>query len=225
MVTSTDTTTHTYATSGTYTPTVTETDAAGTSTTEVYTGQTASLNGSAAAEASASVVIATDDCDSQTSCAAEVTAPATPTSPQQTVDVQESAPGQSSQSLTVTTGPGPLDCVSKSFSAASDVTSYTSTFEPTSNVTVTDLIAGAHSTRNVKVCFEGSSPPPSYLKKCAKTSPVAPCETLAVVSGGVQATILVPAGDPRFRIDGVQTLTEDPELGFLQRGHREDDHH
>jgi hypothetical protein len=26
----------------------------------------------------------------------------------------------------------------------------------------------------------------------------------------VQATILVPGGDPRFRIDGVQTITENP---------------
>ncbi len=43
--TSTPTTTHTYATSGPFTATVTETDSAGTSTTQVFTGQTVSRNG------------------------------------------------------------------------------------------------------------------------------------------------------------------------------------
>ena len=38
----------------------------------------------------------------------------------------------------------------------------------------------------------------------------APCATLAVVPSGVEATIQVPGSDPRFRIDGVQTLTENP---------------
>jgi hypothetical protein len=54
----TPTTTHTYAGGGTYTATVTETDSAGTSTTQVFTGQTVSRNGGAAAQVSHTVVIA-----------------------------------------------------------------------------------------------------------------------------------------------------------------------
>jgi YVTN family beta-propeller protein len=50
--TSTPTTTHTYATPGPYTATVTETDSNGTSTTQVFTGQTMSNNGGPSAVAS-----------------------------------------------------------------------------------------------------------------------------------------------------------------------------
>jgi DNA-binding beta-propeller fold protein YncE len=48
---------HSYAVAGTYTATVTVTDAAGTSTTQVFTGQTMSRNGSSDAVASQSVTI------------------------------------------------------------------------------------------------------------------------------------------------------------------------
>ena len=135
--------------------------------------------------------------------------PATATSPQQTVTVDEAAPGSPSQTLSVTSGPGNLVCKGKHFMALNGVTSYDSTYTPTGNVTVTDVLAGVHSVRGIQICFEGPTPPPAYLKKCKKT-PVAPCETLTTVAGGVEATILVPAGDPRFRIDGVENLTEAP---------------
>jgi YVTN family beta-propeller protein len=49
VTTTTPTTTHTYTSTGNYTATVTETDSAGTSTTQVFTGQTMSLNGGASA--------------------------------------------------------------------------------------------------------------------------------------------------------------------------------
>ncbi len=207
-VTTTSSVAHTYASNGNYMASVTETDAAGASTTQDYTGQTASLEGSGAAEASAAVEIATTDCDDQTTCGAEVVSPGTANSPQQTVTVDEGAPGSSSQSLSVTSGPGDLACKGNHFMALDGVTSYDSTYTPTGNVTVTDVIA-VRSARGIQICFEGPAPPPKYLKKC-KTMPVAPCETLTTVPGGVEATILVPAGDPRFRVDGVETLTEAP---------------
>ncbi len=50
--TSAPTTSHTYATPGTFTATVTETDSAGTSTTQVFTGQTMSNDGGPSAVAS-----------------------------------------------------------------------------------------------------------------------------------------------------------------------------
>ncbi len=207
--TSIPTTTHTYASGGTYTATVTETDAAGTSTTQVFTGQTASLEGGPEAEASATVVIASADCSNQNSCTTSLTAPATQTAPAQTVTVQVPAPGQPSQALTVTSGPGALVCATKHFTLVSSVTSYATTFAPSSDVTVTDLIAGATSTHGVKICFQSISGSPSFLPTCSVHTP-APCVTLAVVAGGVEATISVPPGDPRFRVDGVATLIESP---------------
>ena len=55
--TSGPTTTHTYATPGPYKATVTETDSAGTSTTQVFTGQTMSNNGGPSAVASQSFTV------------------------------------------------------------------------------------------------------------------------------------------------------------------------
>ena len=211
----TDTTTvptdsHTYAGGGTYTTTVTETDAEGTSTTQSFTGQTVSQDGSTAAEASGAVVIATTDCSDQSSCSVALTTPATPQTPSQTIGVTAPAPGQPTQQLTATSGPGQLECTTKDFGVPGDVTSYGTTFTPTSNVTVTDTVAGTSSTSGIKVCFEGSSGAPKYLKKCNKNLTVLPCATVAPVVGGVQATIVVAPGDPRFRINGIATLVESP---------------
>jgi YVTN family beta-propeller protein len=55
--TSTPTTTHTYAVEGNYTATLTETDSAGTSTTQVFTGQTVSRNGGPGAQTTRSVTV------------------------------------------------------------------------------------------------------------------------------------------------------------------------
>jgi VCBS repeat-containing protein len=55
--TSADTVTHSYAVAGSYTATVTETDQAGTSTSQVFTGQTVSRNGSQIAVASQTVTV------------------------------------------------------------------------------------------------------------------------------------------------------------------------
>jgi YVTN family beta-propeller protein len=215
--TSSPTTTHTYGagvcagtmSSPACTATVTETDAAGASTTQVTTGQTVSLNGSGAAVASASVEIVTTDCTSDNTCEAAVAAPATSTSAAQSVTVSVPAAGSASGTLTVSSGPGQINCTAKGFKVVSDVTSYSSTFTPSTNVQVSDVISGVASTKKIKICFEGASPPPKFLKKCART-PVAPCATLVESGGNVDATILVPGNDPKFHIDGVETLTESP---------------
>ena len=56
-ITTTPTTTHAYMSAGTYTASVTETDSAGTSTSEVFTGQTMSNNGGPGAEATATLSV------------------------------------------------------------------------------------------------------------------------------------------------------------------------
>jgi YVTN family beta-propeller protein len=217
--TSTATTTHAYRVgvcAGTMaspacTATVTLTDAVGASTTQVFTGQTVGLNGSGEATASTNVVIAITSCTADNSCQAAVTAPATASAPAQTVTVTVPSAGSQAGTLTVSTGSGQLSCSAKGFKVvASNVTSYSSTFVPSTNVNVTDFIAGPTKTKGIKICFEGATQPPKYLKTCAAHNPVAPCATLAKVTEGVEASILVPGGDPRFRIDGVQTITENP---------------
>ena len=189
--------------------TVTETDAAGASTTQVTTGQTVSLDGSAAAVASTNVTIAVTDCTTDNSCQAAVTTTGTPMSPPQAVTVTVPAAGSQTGTLTVTSGAGQLNCSHKGFKVASAITSYSASFVPTGNVEVSDLITGPTKTNGIQICFQGPAPTPSFLKKCSARVP-APCATLAVVPTGVQATIEVPGSDPRFRIDGVQTLTENP---------------
>ncbi|MHB8264060.1 MAG: PKD domain-containing protein [Acidimicrobiales bacterium] len=57
ITTTSPTTSHVYASAGSYTATVTETDSAGTSTTQVFTGSTVSLNGGPSAMASQSVTV------------------------------------------------------------------------------------------------------------------------------------------------------------------------
>jgi YVTN family beta-propeller protein len=214
----TPTTTHSYATgvcagtvpSPSCDATVTETDADGTSTTQVTTGQTVSLDGSGAATASTTVTIAVADCTTDNTCQAAVTTAGTPMTPPQAVTVAVPAAGSQTGTLTVTSGAGQLNCSPKGFKVSSAITSYSASFTPVGNVDVSDLITGPTKTKGIQICFEGATPTPSYLKMCAKT-PVAPCATLAVVPTGVQATILVPGSDPRFRINGVQTLTENPK--------------
>ena len=55
--TTTPTTTHIYASAGTFRATVTEVSSAGTSTTKVFTGQTMSRNGGPSARATAAVAV------------------------------------------------------------------------------------------------------------------------------------------------------------------------
>ena len=61
--TSTPSVTHTYASAGNYTVMLTETDAAGTSTTQVFTGQTVSRNGGPSAQAAHTLQVATPPAD------------------------------------------------------------------------------------------------------------------------------------------------------------------
>jgi DNA-binding beta-propeller fold protein YncE len=68
-------TTHTYATSGSYTVTLTETDTAGTSTTQTFTGQTISRNGGPSAQTTQQVTINTAPQVTTQPTATTVTAP------------------------------------------------------------------------------------------------------------------------------------------------------
>jgi hypothetical protein len=67
-------------------------------------------------------------------------------------------------------------------------------------LTVTEILGPEPSVKGVKVCYAASSTATagSFLPKC-KPSKKAPClKSLVEQSGSVVATLLVPAGDPRF---------------------------
>ena len=99
-VTSVATDSHTYASSGTYTATVTETDAAGTSTTEISTGQQILRDGSPSAMASAHFTLS--------SCAGGCTP--TVTSPDGNATVAVTQESSTQGSLTLSVAPAILGC-------------------------------------------------------------------------------------------------------------------
>jgi hypothetical protein len=191
--TATPMTTHTYVNPGTFTATVTETDAVGTSTSQVFTGQTMSRNGGPGAQAAATFVV--KSCSSGTTCSATVTAPS------QTVMVTGTrTTGTATISLSVS--PETLACTAFSYRAPV-LTLTDSGLAPGSNVSVTDTVKSLPSVTGIHVCYQkvgASPPPPVLLGKCART-PVAPClKSLTEVRGSVKAVVLVPAGDPRVHV-------------------------
>jgi YVTN family beta-propeller protein len=219
QVSSSATTSHTYATSGSYVASVTETDTAGTSTTEVYTGHTASLNGGSGATASATVQIQVTDCSVTTNCTSgPVGVAATATTPAQTVTVTAPSSSLPGETLTVGNSPGLLECGGKGFQEVGNITSFNANFQPTGNVTLTDAIPSASAPAKVKVCFQGATGKPTDLKRCNPELTALPCANVgAGRGGGVLVTLVDSAGDPRFHVINVGVLEENP-TAFATKG-------
>jgi len=192
-VTTVATDSHAYASSGSYTATVTETTAAGTSTSEISTGQEILRNGNSAATSSAHFTLAA----CSTGCTPTVTSP----DGSATVAVTQNASTQGS--LTLSVAPAILGCT-KGFTEPSEVSTLTesSQYSSSSDIDVQVTETGLASTSGVRVCYQSGGPfppPPIFLKKCNSHHP-APCYVSIVPSGTdtVQATLAVPPGDPRF---------------------------
>ncbi len=191
------TVTHSYTAPGTYTASVTETDQAGTSTTQVFTGQTVSLNGGPGAVATAGFQVTA--CAPNTPCSASGATAANGSIPATTV----SATGTSTTtaSMTVDVAIGTLSC-GTSYDYPTAVSTLTeTTFTSSAPIHVREQLAGEPSTRSVKICYQPdipSPPPPVLLAQCPSPA-VAPCvKSLSESGGSVDARFLVPAGDPRF---------------------------
>ncbi len=206
QVTTTSTVSHTFAAYTTYTVSVTETDAAGTSTSQVFTGQTALRNGGPQAKASTSVVLKSQACVGK-SCAATVAVPATPTAPAQTVSVVATA-AATGGSLSVSTSQALLTCAVRGFQGLTTVNSYTPVhFTAKGYVHVVDVLKGVKTAAGVKVCFKSHGAlVAKYLAKCAVSA--APCISLVqVVATGVKVELTIPPGDPKWRVQlGTATL-------------------
>ena len=187
----TATTTHTYALPGTYTATVTETDTDGTSTTQVFTGQTVTDNGGPGAVASNTFTIVS--CTANSTCSASISTP----------DQSVSATGVSTTNTTLTLFDTvtTLDCGTKYDYPTTVSTLLESNFTSTSGLAVQVTQANETTTKGVKVCYQPaipSPPPPALLKKCSGHVP-APCYvSISESSGSVMTSLKVPAGDPRF---------------------------
>ena len=211
QVTTTPTVSHTYATYATYTVSVTETDAAGTSTSEVFDGQTALRNGGPQATASTTVVLESVPC-SGTNCTASVATPATPTAPGQTVTVTATADAKGG-SLSLSTSQALLTCTTRGFQNLTNVNSYSPVnFTAHGKVQVVDYLKGVKSVYGVKVCFKSHGAlVAKYLPKCTPSASNAPCISLIkVVTGGIDVDITVPPGDPKWRVQLGTATVENP---------------
>jgi YVTN family beta-propeller protein len=195
--TTSPTTTHTYSTSGSFTATVTETDTAGTSTTQVFTGQTVSLNGGPSAVASQSFVVVA--CAANTSCSGTVA--------DTSQNVSVGGTSTTNATLSLSLGQQTVSCGTAP-AGPEQVTTYSTTTFTASSLTGTLTVDGETSTSGFKVCFSSSTPfkdkqgnsvTSGDLPTCGAVGNVAPCIVSTAISGGnLVATLSVPPGDPRF---------------------------
>jgi hypothetical protein len=119
----------------------------------------------------------------------------------------------SGQSLTVTDSPGVLTCGTRGFQEVGTITSFSANFQPTGNVTLTDVIPSISSIKGVKICFQGATGAPSYLKKCNRNLTVLPCASVVPAAfGGVQVSLVDSATDPRAHVvDTLGVVAENPK--------------
>jgi hypothetical protein len=140
----------------------------GTSTTEVYEGQTASRQGRPVATDSHAVSIVSTACTKAESCSIQIST--------SKVKVNLSAtPTADGASLAMTDSPGSLDCAKKGFLETSDVVQVQPAgFSPGSTLAVSEQVEGVPKGSQSAVCLQGSTGPARVLPKCGKSGP-APC--------------------------------------------------
>jgi YVTN family beta-propeller protein len=194
VTTTTPTTSHTYERSGKFTATVTETDAAGTSTTQVFTGQTMSRNGGPDAVASQTFVVV--KCSAGTVCSGTVSATS------QTSSVKGTS--STGASLSISIGQQPVSCGDTA--TQEQVTNFSTTTFNASSLSATLTVNDDSSTSGFEVCYsasskfedlEGQEVLSGELPLCKSAK--APCiKSDKVSSGTVVAVISVLPGDPRF---------------------------
>jgi hypothetical protein len=189
---------------------VSETDAVGTSTTQVFTGQTMSRNGGPSAVATANVVIVS--CTITQTCAGTLSVPATPTVQSQTIHFS-GAPTAAVGTVHAAVAPASLICPEEDPSVA-PVTALDDTgFDPTARLTFTTTLHNTIRASAHAVCYSSSIPflsqadptvpaaGTALLLDCSQTANVAPCvASTEQVGSDVVVTFVVPGGDPRFYV-------------------------
>ncbi len=192
--TATPTTTHTYGSGGTITASVTETDSAGTSTTQVFTGQTMSRNGGPQAVATATFVI-TSCATGTTSCKANVTS--------KTQSVSVNGVKSAAKKATIALSVSPQSLKVPGYPAIAPTATLIDK-GLTGSVDVTNTVHKLPSVAGIKIIYQpvGASPPPAtILKRCSTVLPPDPCYFSITESGGsITASLRFPAGDPKWRL-------------------------
>jgi YVTN family beta-propeller protein len=195
--TSTPTTTHTYIDAGNYTASVTETDEADTSTTQVFTGQTMSNNGSTTTEASQSFVVV--------SCSADTKCSGTVSNASQSVSVAGTS--STDATLEISLGLQNVSCDS-SATQSEQVTTYSTDNFTASVLKATLTVDDDSNTSDFEACYssptpfvdkQGASVTTGELADCSSNGNIAPClSSVKAASGNLIAKLRVLPGDPRF---------------------------
>jgi YVTN family beta-propeller protein len=207
---------HVYASPSKYAASVTETDAVGTSTSQVFTGQTMLRNGGPSAVAKASVVIVS--CTTNQTCDATVSAAQSSSAPAQSVEAS-GMPTAAQGTLQLAVAPASLICLNEDPSVAPVVDQADTGFASTSSLTVTMTLQHTIRASAHHVCYSSSVPflsqsspttataGTALLLTCAQTGNVAPCVvSTAQVGTNVVVTFLDPGGDPRYHVPGPPPL-------------------
>jgi hypothetical protein len=123
------------------------------------------------------------------------------------VSVTGSSGTTSPASMSLVVNTGTLACPG-GYNYASAVSTFSATgFASTAMVQVTEKVGDVPSAKGVKVCFEKSgAPKAAFLHPCHTGTNTVAC-VVSVTSqygGGVVATFMVPANDPRFWTGGAQ---------------------
>jgi hypothetical protein len=140
----------------------------------------------------------------QATCSAGTTCTAMVSTPSQSVSVSGTKLSDATATLTLSVAPQVLSCPNFAYSAP--VATLTDTgLETGSGVEVIDTVPGLPSKQGIVICYQpvGPSPPaPQFLGKCHGHGP-GPCyKSIKERNRSVVATLVVPAGDPRFHVGG-----------------------
>jgi hypothetical protein len=136
-------------------------------------------------------------CSSDSSCSDTVSSTLNDTT------VTATGAASTSSSISLVVNPDTLSC-GASYDYTTPVSTLVSSgFATGTLLTVTETVDNEPSTAGVQVCYEGpGATTAQFLPACKKKKTSACLQSLAEHTGGVLATFLVPANDPRFWTGG-----------------------
>jgi hypothetical protein len=144
------------------------------------------------------------ECSAGTSCSDSVSTPLDDTR----ITVSGTATTSSSSvTIDLTINADTLSCGSAYDYSTAVSTLSASGFSSGAFLTVTELVGDEPSIKGIKVCFEGSEQTTAtFLRPCKGKIQKACLESLQEEAGGVVATFIVPANDPRFWAGGAPVV-------------------
>jgi YVTN family beta-propeller protein len=191
---------HVYSTADNFTATVTVTDEAGTSTEQVFTGQTMSRNGGPSAVASRDITVT--ECPAGESCTASAS------DGDQSVTVEGTSSTNASLSLSM--GVATVACVRGETPKPREVVGLNpENFTSADGLHASITFQTIHELVKIPICYSGTKPfrtihggmaTQGIIPHCHTDPPVSiPCQaSFELVEGNLVEHIIVPASDPKF---------------------------